>query len=620
VQLNTPKGRFGRPTSPDPRFTADEENPTIRAETGYPMCVPRTDPASTDDALCPQKNRPLDPVTGTFATNFQMPAPGPALQPTDPDATQQAPFEVGDWVEYSGTLFTDASGPYISAHTITANVAIFTAPGVMPAYVAIETMRLGVGGTPNPLFPQEAVEKLVLVAFTTDPDMVVDVYAVDVDACGKETNRFYTTADAAGPGRGGVVRGRARQSTTIGDFLPATRELRVVSRTLSSGLPADAVLPTAKTYANGLIAGQYHAPNFEFIFPERLVLGGPPVPFPFEEFPFLANGSGPYFGSGPNARSSALGNLGQLSPWPGLNAPTPNGCGPDGPLSAPTVSAGPPQTVNAGAKVVLDGTASSDSNSPPLPLSYTWVQTSGPQVTLNDSGTAHPYFTAPAVPAGSTSVALTFSLVADNGFTTSTIATTSVTVVAQQAPLVNAGTDQQVDSAAGVTLTGSATDPAGSAGQPLTYQWTQTAGPAVTLTNANTASASFTAPTMAAGQGPITLTFKLTVTNKLGASGTANTTVTVRPAADSLTVTAATWTFKKSRLTVTVRDSVTNGKPVLTLHIPGHPDVTMVFDPATLTYVAGAPPAGTLTINPAPSSISVTSSFGGSATAPVQLK
>jgi hypothetical protein len=142
----------------------------------------------------------------------------------------------------------------------------------------------------------------------------------------------------------------------------------------------------------------------------------------------------------------------------------------------------------------------------------------------------------------------------------------------------------------------------------------------VTLTNANTASASFTAPTLSGGQGPITLSFKLTVTNTLGASGTANTTVTVRPAADSLTITAATWTFKKSRLTVTVRDSVTSGKPVLTLHIAGHPDVTMVFDPATLTYVAGTPPAGTLTINPAPSSITVTSSFGGSATAPVQLK
>jgi hypothetical protein len=276
--------------------------------------------------------------------------------------------------------------------------------------------------------------------------------------------------------------------------------------------------------------------------------------------------------------------------------------------------------VNAGAKVVLDGTASSDSNSPPLPLSYTWVQTGGPQVTLSDTGTAHPYFTAPAVPAGSNSVGLTFSLVADNGFTTSTIATTTVTVVAQQAPLVKAGADQQVDPAASVTLAGSATDPAGSAGQPLTYQWTQTAGPAVTLTNPNTASATFTAPTMSAGQAPVALSFKLTVTNKLGASGSATTSVTVRPVADTLTITAATWTFKKSRLTVTVRDSVTNGKPVLTLHITGQPDVTMVFDPATLTYVAGTPPAGTLTVNPAPSSISVTSSFGGSASGPVQLK
>src|SRR5689334_24083942 len=65
VRVNDPLGRFGRISSPDVRFTIDEDNPTVRTETGYPMCVPRNDPAAGDDALCPQSNRPKD-VAGRF--------------------------------------------------------------------------------------------------------------------------------------------------------------------------------------------------------------------------------------------------------------------------------------------------------------------------------------------------------------------------------------------------------------------------------------------------------------------------------------------------------------------------------------------------------------------------
>ena len=45
LEINDPNGRFGRAQSPDPRFSVDDQNPTIHAGTGYPMCVPRTDPA-----------------------------------------------------------------------------------------------------------------------------------------------------------------------------------------------------------------------------------------------------------------------------------------------------------------------------------------------------------------------------------------------------------------------------------------------------------------------------------------------------------------------------------------------------------------------------------------------
>ncbi len=60
-------------------------------------------------------------------------------------------------------------------------------------------------------------------------------------------------------------------------------------------------------------------------------------------------------------------------------------------------------------------------------------------------------------------------------------------------PVANAGADQTVSEGATVTLTGSGSDPDG---DPITeYRWTQTAGPAVTLTSRTTTTTSFTAPT-----------------------------------------------------------------------------------------------------------------------------
>ena len=55
-------------------------------------------------------------------------------------------------------------------------------------------------------------------------------------------------------------------------------------------------------------------------------------------------------------------------------------------------------------------------NTPPLPLGYTWLQTGGPAVTLDNNAFARPTFTAPTVAAASPAVTLTFSLVVTNGF------------------------------------------------------------------------------------------------------------------------------------------------------------------------------------------------------------
>jgi hypothetical protein len=66
--------------------------------------------------------------------------------------------------------------------------------------------------------------------------------------------------------------------------------------------------------------------------------------------------------------------------------------------------AGDDQEVNAGALVLLDGSASYDPDGD-LPLTFQWQQTSGTSVTLSDSAAISPTFMAPA-----TSETLTFTL------------------------------------------------------------------------------------------------------------------------------------------------------------------------------------------------------------------
>ena len=414
LQLNDPNGRFGRPTSPDPRFQVDDANPTITSGTGYPMCVPRTDPASADDPLCPQKNRPrVNPaqafsgcrsfsspdvnVTLPKGTIFPAPQPGQVYCPayvmkapqdtnrtaTDADAMQQAPFEVGDFINWQGTLLQDGSG-IISVHTLQASVGIFTQPGTLPAYVQMGEFLISsdtaaavtsIAGT-----QQEAQNRLVLEAMTTDVTSIMDVYLVDLDpVTGAEYNRWITPEsmiNGISPGQplpilvpngtggltpstvsaGGIttqftgaVPGRARIRATkavSGILVSPTRNIRVVLRQLctpdafnldpvtglpdptqpapnykkvlvngvvtivqtpnvnvnfpvsGTGRPADgAVCTQSFPAANGLFAGQYEAPEFEYIFPENLVPGDVIVPSDFWSMGFLVNGEGPGTGA-----------------------------------------------------------------------------------------------------------------------------------------------------------------------------------------------------------------------------------------------------------------------------------------------------------------------------------
>ena len=346
VKLNDAVGRFGRATSspsapPSPalpedgRFTADTDNPTMHAESGYPMCVPRT---AAPDPLCPDSNRPAS-STGPPSRLFVMdtvplvttvpvaltiqPCPGC-------DSSQQAPFKEGDYITYQGTVASDAKGLYTSAHTIVASIGIFTKPGdkVRPAYVSQEVSLIGTMGPSVLPFNQEGQDRLKVEAFSTDPSRALNVYAIDVNpADGSKTLRFLGRPNKrqGALGRYRLILGKnAAALKAGGSTLGAPRELVVTfdkgDGTTFDGMPA----PTAPLAANGLVWGQFTAPVGEYIFPENIVMGEPRIPNNFECLSFLQLGSGPL-----GTRGLSGPNVGRLTPWPGAAAgPAAVFCGP----------------------------------------------------------------------------------------------------------------------------------------------------------------------------------------------------------------------------------------------------------------------------------------------------
>ncbi len=147
---------------------------------------------------------------------------------------------------------------------------------------------------------------------------------------------------------------------------------------------------------------------------------------------FVGASSGPYTTTTVNLPAAAAGQMVQLRWRAGydtsaaggdpswaidnvsVSAPTfscaPAGCG--GGNQPPVAAAGNDQTVNACTPVTLDGTASSDPDSGPQPLSYSWTQTAGPTVALAGATTAAPTFGSPNV---AMQEVLTFQLTVSDG-------------------------------------------------------------------------------------------------------------------------------------------------------------------------------------------------------------
>jgi hypothetical protein len=600
VRLNDPSGEFGRINSPDIRFTVDPQNPTVMSGTGFPMCFPRTDPAVADDALCPQAQRPIA-VAGNppqFAATINMNDPRiPGLAGVAPDATVQAPFEVGDYIIFAGILATDnaaaptagpfpangSAGIYISAWSITNNIGIWTAPGADPAYAMLDVTILGTGGL-SVLGAGEAAFRTRFEGMTTDTGRSIHLYALDNDPLtGAVTDRDWGTIGVDPGPPTGAVRGRWRfrppcavfgtvpakpaaqcVMNATGTFLPPPREVRVVIE--GAWTPATPL----RTAANGLIWGQYHAPITGYIFPEN-VPGTAIVPNNFNTFPFLAQGGYP----------STTGVLPrQLNPWPDATVPV-AGC------TAPTVSAGGPYTVASGGTVPLAGSAAGST-----PMTFAWTVSSG---SLSSATTANTVFSAVG---GTSPVTATLSATnacgSANSSATITINLPASPTVAQVAPV-------SVFSTAAGSFALSGTDPNVPA-QALTFSVAQ-AGPValvnlkVTSTGASTANVTFTAPALAAGTiNPSVVNLTITATNAGGAvSAPATTTVTVKPLPDTISVTTAQFRISQTRLSLTVTSTVVSPSVTLTLQ-PYLTTTGTTFDPANLGNVLTNTGGGTYTL------------------------
>ncbi len=173
--------------------------------------------------------------------------------------------------------------------------------------------------------------------------------------------------------------------------------------------------------------------------------------------------------------------------------------------TAPTANAGNDQSVDEQTTVALNGAGSNDADGDSL--SYSWTQTAGAPVTILANTSAQASFDAPNVGIGS-SEALTFQLRVSDGSANSTdTVTITVNGISNSVPSVDAGDDQVAGELSPVSLSGAADD--SDIGDTLTYAWTQLAGPTVTISDANTANASFNTPDV--GPGGDTLTFQLAV-------------------------------------------------------------------------------------------------------------
>ncbi len=175
----------------------------------------------------------------------------------------------------------------------------------------------------------------------------------------------------------------------------------------------------------------------------------------------------------------------------------------------PLADAGPDIGVNQGDTVTLDGSGSHDPDDEII--SYLWQQTHGTPVTLSNYSAAMPVFAAPD--AGLSDESLTFELtVTDRRGITDTDSVTVTVVFVNRPPVADAGSDQWTKKGEIVTLDGSGSYDSDDG--IVSYQWLQTYGTWMTLSDTAASRPTFTVPD--SGLSSEWLTFELSSDRQKG--------------------------------------------------------------------------------------------------------
>jgi hypothetical protein len=224
------------------------------------------------------------------------------------------------------------------------------------------------------------------------------------------------------------------------------------------------------------------------------------------------------------------------------------------PNQEPTANAGSDQTVNEGDTVSLDGSGSSDPDG--TVESYSWTQTAGTQVTLDDASSATPSFTAPDVGADGETLTLELTVDDGNGHTaTDAVAININNVIVNQPPVASlTANPTTIDEGSTSALDASAsTDDAGIA----QYAFEQVGGTAGTITVDSTdpSKATFQAPSTSADE---TATIKVTVKDAEDLTDSATVDIAVKNVVHVTTLTLNTITNAPWGNPVTVTGKLTD--------------------------------------------------------------
>ena len=170
----------------------------------------------------------------------------------------------------------------------------------------------------------------------------------------------------------------------------------------------------------------------------------------------------------------------------------------------PVANAGDDQHVFENVLVKLEGTGTDPDNDR---LKYSWSQKSGMEIPLYERASFSVYFISPVITTDSEDLVFELTVTDNHGNYDTDDVTVTVSSI-NSPPRANAGPDKRVIGGTQVTINGIGTDPDN---DPLTYEWTQISGDAITFDKSNP-SFTFTAPEVSPTESK-RMAFQLTVTD-----------------------------------------------------------------------------------------------------------